>query len=276
MSYTSEEIRSLSLQWLARAKKNNPNLQPSCDKIANGLRQMVSPEGNAPGLPFDEGDLRRLTYVLWDLMFDRLIIFGRDDPSSNTGWPFFTVTDHGWKVIHSTAPIPYDPDGYLTGLSKVAIGVHPTAIRYTEEALATFRAGCYLSSAVMLGAASERIFFDVAESMALSHTSPADEASFREKAQRRKMRDNLNKVIGWCRDKREQLDGAWKDEERVEVFNQLAHLIRHRRNDAGHPQDPPAAPSRDHMYASLVVWPDYCKWVYELKADLDSKRGKIT
>jgi hypothetical protein len=216
--------------------------------------------------------------VLWDLLFDRVIIFGKDDsPGSNTGWPFFTVTEHGWKVIRSSKPTPYDPDGYLGELSQFAKGLHPTAMRYMEEALSTFRAGCYLAAAVMVGAASERIFFDVADSMAASHADSADEKSFRDKVMHRKnMRDNLNKVIGWCSDHRHQLAGEWREQERIDVFNQLAHSIRSRRNDAGHPQDPPAVPPRDHVYASLVVWPDYCKWIYELKADLDSKRGTIT
>jgi hypothetical protein len=123
----------------------------------------------------------------------------------------------------------------------------------------------------MLGAASERIFLDLAESIINAIVEPAKQKSFREKATKGKMRERVNVVTGWCRNNRAQLKGTWAQEEQVETIDRLADLIRRRRNDAGHPQDPPAVPTHEQTYASLVVFPDYCKAIYELKSDLDGR-----
>ena len=50
-----------------------------------------------------------------------------------------------------------------------------------------------------------------------------------------------------------------------QLINKIADLIRDRRNEAGHPQDPPAVRTHEEMYALLMVFPDYCVKLYELK-----------
>jgi hypothetical protein len=278
MPYSSEQIRSLLLQYLKSAMKNNRRFRPQIRELIQGLHHYVSRDGEAPGQPFAEADDRKVFHVVWDLVFDRVMIPGLDDPGIISGgdWPFLTITEHGRRVIEEARPTPYDPDGYLANLNTVAGGLHYTALRYVQEAVATFRARCYLASAVMLGAASERIFTELSESIGNSIADPAKQTSFRDKALKGKMRNRVNTVTGWCRNSRAQLVGEWAEEERVEVIDRLAHFIRSRRNDAGHPQDPPAVPTHEETYASLVVFPDYCKWLYELKSNLDTRPGGIT
>lgn len=265
------------LRFLQSATRNNPRYQLQIRGLVQGLRHFVSPGGEAPGEPFNEADERKVIHTVWDLVFDRVLIPGLDDPNVINGeWPFLTITEHGRQVIAEARPVPYDPDGYLANLQAIAVGMHPTALRYVQEAIATFRARCYLASAVMLGAASERIFVDLAESIHNAIAIPADKTRFQERSLRGNMRDRVNTVTGWCRNKRGQLNGEWAGEERVEVIDRLAHFIRSRRNDAGHPQDPPAVPTHEETYAALVVFPDYCRWIYELKRDLDARPGTIT
>jgi hypothetical protein len=277
LAYSTEQIRSLLLQYLQAALRNNPRYQLQIRGLVQGLRQFVSPAGEAPGEPFDEADGRKTIHAVWDLVFDRVLIPGLDDPNVINGdWPFLTITEHGRRVIAEVRPVPYDPDGYLANLEAVAAGVHPTALRYVQEAVATFRARCYLASAVMLGAASERIFDHLAESIHNALANQADRTRFQERALRGRMRDRVNTVTGWCRNNRGQLNGEWAGEDRVETIERLAHFIRSRRNDAGHPQDPPAVPTHEETYAALVVFPDYCRWIYELKRDLDARPGAIT
>lgn len=220
-------------------------------------------------------DERNLKHLVWDLILNRVLVPGHDSAGSNTGWPFLSLTDHGLNVLAESRPVPYDPDKYLDRIRRDSPNIHSTAIRYLQESLATFRAGTYLASAVMLGAASEWVFCQLCTSMAAAMADAAKRKSFEDKVNSRKMRDRINAVTGWCRNHKAQLTGKWAGDEEVEVIDQLAHFIRKRRNETGHPQDRPAEPTHEQMYAWLVVFPEYCRSLYQLKSDLDGRAGSL-
>jgi hypothetical protein len=150
------------------------------------------------------------------LILERILIPGIDH--SNEGWPFISVTDHGWQVVQAEGPIPYDPEGYLARVRGYAI--HSTALRYLEEAVSTFRSGNYLASAVMLGAASERVFSDVVASIAQTISDQGKRSSFIAKAQAGKMADRVRTVVGWCRNHKSDLAGEWREDDQIEVIDQ--------------------------------------------------------
>jgi hypothetical protein len=114
-----------------------------------------------------EEDQSRLKHVVWDLILERVLVPGQSSPNAiPDAWPFLSVTDHGRKVLASTGPVPYDPDGYLASLDKAVGGLHPSTKKYLEESVSTFRTGNYLASAVMLGAASEMLFLELCQAIA--------------------------------------------------------------------------------------------------------------
>ena len=76
--------------------------------------------------------------------------------------------------------------------------------------------------------------------------------------------------------KKAQLPAEWQRQEQVGLIEKIADLIRNRRNDAGHPQDPPAIQTHEEMYAMLVVFPHFCQKLYELKQWLSDHAGTIT
>jgi hypothetical protein len=192
------------------------------------------------------------------------------------GWPFLSVTDHGRRVLAEPRPVPYDPDGYLASLDKAAGGLRPSTTKYLEEALLTFRTGTYLASAVMLGAASEMLFLELCQAITGAIADPNGRDRFEDRTGPLKnMVSRMSEVTSWLKQKKRQLPDEWQRQEQFGVIDKVADLIRNRRNDAGHPQDPPAVPTHEEMYALLVVFPHYCKRLYELKAWLLTNPASI-
>ena len=282
MSLSSEELRSILIEYLGLFKKNDRRQQLQFMQITSGVDHLLAKrldreaDAQRGQHVLNSDDKERLQNVVWDLILSRVLIPGTRDPSYNSGWPFITITDHGWDVIAAAGPVPYDPDGYLSALNSRASGLHSTIIRYIEESLATFRTSAYLASVVMLGAASEKLLSELCDSIAASIATPVTAQKFKQKINSKKMKERLDTVVGWCRNHRTQLSPSWQNDEQIEVLEQLGHFIRKRRNDAGHPQDPPAVPRHEEMYAWLVVFPDYCESVWSLKLYLDGMTGKIT
>lgn len=197
--------------------------------------------------------------------------------SSNDGWPFLSITDHGRKVIAEQKPVPYDPDGYLAQLHKSTRGLHRTVEAYLAESLTTFRTGSTMASAVMLGAASEMAFTELCEAIALGFADVNQQTTFRDKTGQKKkmMIERVRAVSDWLSQKKSQLPDDWKNFERHLLVQKVADLIRNRRNDTGHPQDPPVKPSHEEMYALLMIFPDYCEKLYSLKTWLLANQGAI-
>lgn len=254
----------------------------SCLNGVTGLAQQRCPEEiikvSEGRYQLREEDGSRLKHVIWDLILERVLIPSTSSPTSmNDGWPSLSLTDHGHSVVTESKPIPYDPDGYLSRLDGATGGLHPSVKRYLEEAISTFRTGNYLASAVMLGATSEMLFLELCLAISGAIQDSTQRSKFVEKtASRKKMVDRLATVTDWLCQKRNQLPADWQRQEQVGLIEKVADMIRTVRNDAGHPQDPPAALCHEEMYALLVVFPHYCEKVYELQKWLLQHPGAIT
>lgn len=138
-------------------------------------------------------------------------------------------------------------------------------LRYLEESLSTFRTSNYLASAVMLGAASEMLFLELCKAISEAIQDPQHAKSFEERTGFKKhMADRVKAVAEWLSHKQSALPPDWQNRDRLLLINKVADLIRDRRNEAGHPQEPPPARTHDEMYALICVFPDYCIKLYEL------------
>lgn len=277
----TEMLRALLLEYLRTVVQRPHELEHlqynSCVSGVTGIAsQRCSDQMRGNQLP--EEDRSRLKDVVWDLILGRVLVPGPRSPNAiPNGWPFLSITDHGCKVLTETSPVPYDPDGYLASLDKAVGGLHPSTKKYLEESVSTFRTGNYLASAVMLGAASEMLFLELCQAIAGVIADPNSRGKFEEKTGPLKnMVHRLSEVTSWLKQKKSQLPDEWRRQEQVGLIDKVADLIRNRRNDAGHPQDPPAVPTHDEMYALLVVFPHYCKRLYDLKAWLLTNPASIT
>jgi hypothetical protein len=267
VSMQAEVLRTLLLEYLKAMKDHNGLEFNSCVSGVEQLAQQRCPEqlAQAKGAVYAlrGEDRNRLKHVVWDLILERVLIPGRKAPpntrlETNDGWPFLSLTDHGQKVVTEAKPVPYDPDGYLTRLEGTTGGLHPTVKTYLAESLSAFRTGNRLSAAVMLGAASEMVFLELCSAIAQAIATPSDRKRFEDRtAPRKKMVDRVSSVSFWLNQKKSHLPSDWKRQEQIGLVDKVADLIRNRRNDAGHPQDPPAVPSHEEMYALLVVFPHF-------------------
>ena len=273
----SEELRAFLLEYLKAVASRQDQLQYiSC---LNGVTEIVEqrcPKQLVPGEGLKDEDGVRLKHVIWDLILERILVPGTDNPTTSNGWPFLSVTDHGRKVVSQQRPVPYDPDGYLARLNHTCGALHPTVEAYLAEAIGTFRTGNNLASAVMLGGASEMVFIELCKAIAKGFTNTGDGSAFEKKTSaRKKMVERVKSVLDWLSQKKSLLPVEWQSAERHQLITKTADLIRNRRNETGHPQDPPMKPSHEEMYALLTLFPDYCEKLYSLKNWLVTKKGAI-
>ena len=270
----SEELRSLLLVYLASIKDEERCQWLDCvrgvsELVRRGRRLRPDHQWEMP-----RDDINRLKHVVWDLIIARILIPGT--PNSDQGWPFLSLTDHGLKVVSERHPVPYDPDGYLARLQQATGGLSPTILCYLQEALSTFRSSNYLASPVMLGAASEMLFIEICTAISGAIHDTQTRSRFDERTGPKKnMVDRVKAVTDWLSQNKAQLSPAWQSPDRPLLINKIADLIRDRRNEAGHPQDPPAVRTHEEMYALLMVFPDYCVKLYELKRWLEGRPGSI-
>jgi hypothetical protein len=119
----------------------------------------------------------------------------------------------------------------------------------------------------MLGAALEKLFGELCQAIQVADPKAKLKP---------KLSERIRQVVTWCRTHKAKLRvGDWTGDERVEIIDQVGHFIRKRRNDAGHPKDPPAAPTHEQMYDWLVVFPEYCTALNALTQFLAGQPGLI-
>jgi len=274
-----ETLRALTLEFLREYAKNNRRDQLQWNRVYEGVSHLAK-QRLSTGHSFErlaDGDAARLKDIVWDLVMERILTPSTPHPLSiGDGWPFLSLTDYGKRIIEATTPVPYDPDGYVAALKKSVPNVSDTVIEYLLEALGTFRTGTYLASAVMLGAASEMVFVELTNALPHVMANAVKQRAAADKMQRGKMKDRISAVIGWCRNHASSLPGTWSGTEQVEDIDKIADLIRRRRNEAGHPEDPPRRPTREQMYSYLVLFPEYCKHLYILMEWASANPGRIT
>jgi len=138
---------------------------------------------------------------------------------------------------------------------------------YVTESLQTFLLGCHLASAVMLGVASERCIDLLTESYLGAIADAEHQRSFQRRLKRagrsikRRFDALRSELIGPSlpTDLRDALDIQLSG-----VFT----LIRYTRNEAGHPTTQEV--DRLEAHGNLLLFPQYCKRVYDLIEHLDT------
>jgi len=267
--FDEELLRTLLLRVL-----RDPNLQ-SCafqqviSKVAELAEQKeLFPNRTEPYYenahinPEDEYTLQRL---VWELIHQSILMQGKD--SNNPLWPWISVTPYGRKILGEEGPTPYEPNEYLRTALETANSINPVIMLYLNEAIQAFRRGLYLSSAVMLGVASEAALEGLSDVLCEGNESRTSKI---QKAHTLKKKHQI--VMGWVLDGG-VLEGNLGLKENVEIYlGDLFQANRLTRNDSGHPTGKEI--KRDAAYAFLYLFPNYLRTTWELIEFLEPGRAK--
>jgi hypothetical protein len=169
--YTYEELRNAAIDILAGRTKITFN---QYNHLKNGVRENLFYEKNGtyPGhydnlLSPTDSDI--FLEVFWDFFRQGIITLGMNDQSLN--FPFFRVSAHGKRILENKDVFFYhDVSSYEALLRQQVPDIDDVTMIYLKEAMQSFYSGCYLSSSVMLGVASEHIFLKLLEKIENSTT----------------------------------------------------------------------------------------------------------
>ena len=204
--------------------------------------------------------------IVWELIVERVLSPGV--MSSHFSTTEMHVTTYGTQVLESDKVSPHDPTRYLSSIEEsVGAPIDEVVMVYVREALHSFLVGHYLSSAVMLGVASERCI-DILVDALLDATSDATQrADF--KCQIGSAGRSVKRRFDVLRERllSRTLPPELADALDIQLSGVFT-LLRYTRNEAGHPTG--VELDRDSVHGNLLLFPAYCKRVYGLLEHLSS------
>jgi hypothetical protein len=212
---------------------------------------------------------RELVECYAELLFRGIIVpqlaypvFVRDD-----GWNWYRLTGYGQQWIKSDEePFPEDEQGYVRFLRAHIQRIDGVILQYCSEAIRTYNTQNVFASAVMLGAASEKLFYLVADSLKNSTQDDTLKRKFDELINdirnigklRELVTNNLDRLVAGKKSTiPHKVHEACKDS-LISLFN----AIRIQRNNAVHPIF--ATVSKGQLRLLLLSFPHACKKAYDL------------
>ena len=156
MPHTYEEMRAAALDVLAR-REQVPCEPNQYEHLSLGIGQVFARRENRiqPGhysakYPLEPQDKELFLELFWDFFREGVISLGLDD--SNRAFPFFHLTRLGNQLAQGQEVYFFhDVSSYEAAIRREVPTVDVTTLLYLKEAMQAFRAGCMLSSTVMLG-----------------------------------------------------------------------------------------------------------------------------
>jgi len=204
---------------------------------------------------------------------NRFILHQRNDRSlmfmtTSGQW---LITERGQEWAEGVEPLPEDYNGFMKQFGATADEV---VRQYTSEALNTYIRGTYFASAVMIGAASEKAIYLLADSLIPALKDPAKRSALQRKIDARKLETMLKGV--------EQIviDGHATKTIPFDVMGGTTrHLlslfdhIRLQRNDAIHPMN--FVVSADSVRFALNTFPMAFQRVEALRQSCDTNPNSL-
>lgn len=200
--------------------------------------------------------------AFWYLVTSGFIL---PQPTGN-GPPNFThltITKLGRAWAEGAEPSPEDEGGYLAALKSQTPSVDPVIVQYVEEALRAYSRRIFFASAVMIGAASEKLVYLLMDALATSVADLAEKGAIKKtmterglpsmyaKLQHHLARGKSGKLIPW--NITEAADNH---------LLSLQDAIRVQRNEAVHPLA--GKVTQQTVRLTLSAFPGACKKAYDL------------
>lgn len=263
-NHSYEEIRSVALDLLAGREKAYYDLSQYENfkiSIASALQKRDSGDNQVPyERPANLSPADREIYleVFWGLFREGIITLGLND--SNREFPFFRVSEFGRRLLEGgQAYFFHDVSTYEKLLQSEIPTIDAVTLLYLKEAMQAFKAGCILSSTVMLGVATEHTFLLLIEKIS---QNPTHAPTYANVDQQRTILQKVNKFRNILEQQR-NLPSEIKEDLDTNFLGILS-IIRNFRNQSGHPTG--KIIDREQTYILLQLFISYCKKMYQLIA----------
>jgi hypothetical protein len=201
-------------------------------------------------------ELRSLTAEAFFYLFHNGFIcpVPPDDILNHPAFHRYYVTQRGMEWFKGGDPLPEDVTGYMKFLRELVSTLDTVVEQYVIEALTTFERRAYFAAAVMLGAASEKTIYLLADSVLGSFKDVKKREKLKTLLDRRRLLDLFEHVRDTIRDASKAKALPYSDSEGFEThLMSLYEAIRVQRNDAVHPMN--AAVSPDSVRLLIQSFP---------------------
>lgn len=178
---------------------------------------------------------------------------------------WFRITEAGRRWVESSDPVPEDPQGYLAYLTEQVPQLDPIVRQYVGEAVLTYERRVIFASAVMIGAASEKLIYMLADALLSSirdHNRKTDLQQAKDNRSLYKMLNLISENVERAKPKKPGGRARPVHEGAESHLFSLQERIRAQRNDAVHPNTAEVTP--EGVRLSLSAFPGACKKVYDL------------
>lgn len=175
---------------------------------------------------------------------------------------WFRLTERGMQWVSSAGPPLEDSDGFLAALHTLIPTLDPVVKEYIIEAVVTYNRQVWFASAVMVGAASEKLVYMLATAL-LVKTGGSDGRLLDKAIKERSlpnMFEQLNKVLT-AHIESKSLPYEIHEGSEPHLMS-LFEAIRVQRNDAVHPTVGEVTPNTVRL--TLSAFPSACRKVFDL------------
>lgn len=287
-SYTLEWI----LPYVRQALRGTGNLEYSnyADAVMNKLHA-ANVQGivkrdyfhASTGRPFDEQKVPHQIVQLLAEAFFYLFRHGYIAPAAGDSyqqqppWYRYNVTQRGLEYFTSGEPVPEEATSYLEFLRQLVPSRDSIVEQYISEAIVAYEREAYFAAAVMVGAASEKAIYLLAESLLRALKTPSRRRSALETAMNRRqllaLLESVRKTIEECSAGNPSPIPYSTSEGASAHLASLFEAIRTQRNDAVHPMNAAVSPSSVRQL--LHSFPYALSTTDKLRAWLDANPGAL-
>lgn len=219
-----------------------------------------------PGGIFLEKYSEWFAVLLWELMTRGILALNYNATGQEIfDFNYFRVTKYGLSWLkQESKPIPEDEDGFIKFLGGIQ-DIDPVIIEYMSEAISTFNKDCFLASAVMTGAAAERIIYLLSKLIIKLELEQGLIREISKALEIGKVKTLLDKFpMTMIQIKKLKQIPYELREESGNFLICLLDAARIQRNNAVHPER--AEVSKESLRLLLLSFPHACKKAYELIA----------
>lgn len=237
------------------------------------LHAVIRQRAEEKNVPYeDDQELEgHANQLIWELMIRGILAPAGD--ATYLDFQVLRLSETGRAVLELESAVPdEDPGKYIERMiEQIGRPIDELLKTYVRESLVTLLAGYFVAATVMLSVASERLLDILIDEYAKAYQKKHGKDTFDTKIRRA------------GRSTKERFDTLRADLQKADLADEMAEtvdmqlsglytLIRYARNDDGAPSGR-ATFDRDTAHAGLLLFPQYCKRVYDLVTYL--QEGKL-